>query len=191
MIQALLMITVLSTFSFNAQAQNPNQQPRAQMPAQNQPVQGQQPAQARPAAQPALNIQSAVTPMGSDSPIDSILSEEMIKSLRDPFQMPMILLTKKDKPKTDLETFQIKDFKLNGVITGPKKTKAMVTAPNGKTYFISVGDHIGIRDGHVSAIQSDAIKVVEYDVDDKGRRTPEVFEVRINGEVESLSKKEE
>ena len=184
---ALIAVILMSLLSVKALAQNPNHQANSQVPAGQAPGRQNAPAQSAP----ALNIQSSVTAMGSDSPMDSILNEDMIKSLRDPFQMPMILLTKKEKPKTDLETFQIKDFKLNGVITGPKKTKAMVTAPNGKTYFISVGDHIGTRDGHVSAIQADAIKVVEYDVDDKGRRTPEVFEVRINGEVESLTKKEE
>jgi hypothetical protein len=132
-----------------------------------------------------------VASVTSESPVDALLNEEMIHNLRDPFQMPAIILTKKEKPKTDLEIFQIKDFKLNGVITGPKKTRAMVTAPNGKTYFIALNDRIGIRDGRVTAIKSDAIRVVEYEVDDRGRRTPEIFEIRISGEVESLSNKEE
>jgi len=127
----------------------------------------------------------------TDSPMESILTEDMIRSLRDPFQVPMIFLSQKEKPRTDLEMFQLSDFRLNGVITGPKKTKAMVTGPNGKTYFISVGDRIGIRSGHVTSIRPDAIKVVEYDVDEKGRRTPELFEIRITGEVQALSQKEE
>lgn len=144
-----------------------------------------------PAARPALNIQSNVTAVGVNSPVDLLLTEEMIGGLRDPFQMPTILLAKKEKPKTDLEMFELKDFKLNGVISGPKKTRAMLTVPNGKTYFVSVGDQLGAREGRVTAIQSDAIKVVEYEIDEKGRRSPEVFEIRINGEVVSLSKKEE
>jgi Tfp pilus assembly protein PilP len=133
----------------------------------------------------------AQTPSGVDSPVDLILTEDLIASLRDPFQMPAIVQAKKEAPKTDLEMFELKEFKLNGVITGPKKTKAMLTATNGRTYFVSIGDRIGSRGGRITAIQSDSIKVVEYEVDEKGRRTPDVFQINISGEVESLSKKEE
>jgi Tfp pilus assembly protein PilP len=80
---------------------------------------------------------------------------------------------------------------LNGVITGPKKLRAIVTGPSGKTYFVMIGDHIGTRDGKISAIQPDFLKVVEYELDEKGKKIPEIFEVRLNGEMVSLSQKEE
>ncbi len=140
-----------------------------------------------PAPAPVTTLASGV----STSAMESLLNEDMIHILRDPFQMPSILATKKAAPRSDLELFELKDFKLNGVVTGPKKTRAMVSAPNGKTYFVATGDLMGLHEGKVTAIQSDAIKVVEYQIDEKGKKIPEVFEVRINGEVVSLSTKEE
>ena len=117
------------------------------------------------------------------------MTEELIRTLRDPF-VPPISLTKKEVPKSELELIALKDVKLNGVITGPKKVRAMISA-GPKTFFVAVGDKLGQRDGRITSIQSDLIKVVEYETDNRGRRTPEVFEVRITGEIVSLSKKED
>jgi Tfp pilus assembly protein PilP len=127
----------------------------------------------------------------STSPMESILSEDYIRSLRDPFRSPTILAKKAETPKSELETFQLKEFKLNGVIATKKKSQAMITAPNGKGYFLSVGDKIGVRDGRVTSIQPQAIKVVEYEIDEKGKRVPDILELRMDGEVVSLSKKEQ
>ena len=69
--------------------------------------------------------------------------------------------------------------------------RALISAPNGKTYFVMVGDRIGLREGKVSAIGAEYLKVVEYDTDDKGKKIPEVFEIQLNGEMISLSQKDE
>lgn len=125
------------------------------------------------------------------SAVDALLNEDLIRSIRDPFQLPAILLTKKDTPKTDLEIFPLKDFKLNGVITGPKKTRAMITAPGNKVFFVKVGDRIGVREGHVSQILTDSVKVLEFYIDEHGKNIPDVYELKITGELNSLSRKEE
>lgn len=139
-------------------------------------------------AAPAAPVTQVFT---SDAPMDTLLTEEVIRSLRDPFAPPAIV-TKKEAPKSELETIALKDFRLNGVITGPRKVRAMVSTMNGtKTFFLAVGDKLGIRSGRVTAIKSDLIKVVEYETDDRGRRIPEVFELRITGEIVSLSRKDE
>jgi hypothetical protein len=124
------------------------------------------------------------------SAYDSLLTEEIIRQLRDPFQPPAIL-TKKEAPKEDLELFRLSDIRLNGVITGPNRVRAMVSTPGNKTYFVAVGDKVGNRLGRVTAIQQDLIKIVEYEEDGKGRRIPELFELRLNGELVSLSSKED
>ena len=129
----------------------------------------------------------------SESPIEAILSEELIRTLRDPFQLPELLLlgNKKETPKSDLEVYPLKDFKLNGVISGPKKLRAMVTTPNNKVYFLKLGDRIGIREGVVVEIKPKGIKVVEYFTDEHGARAPDPYEITMGGEVVSLSKKRE
>jgi hypothetical protein len=146
---------------------------------------------ADPKATPQLtNRPGATAPPTMDSPLDSLLNEDLIRNLRDPFQLPSILISMKETPKSDLEVYPLKDFKLNGVITGPKKTRAMVTTPNNKVFFVRVGDRIGVRDGRVTQIRGDSIKVTEYYVDEHSKRTPDVYELTMSGEVVSLSKKE-
>ena len=122
--------------------------------------------------------------------MEAILSEELVRTLRDPFELPSSLSRKAGMPRSDLELYQIRDFKLNGVITGPKKVRAMVSAPNGKAYFVKVGDLMGAREGRVTRITSDAIRVMEYFVNESGKRVPDLYELRINGELQALSKKE-
>ena len=57
----------------------------------------------------------------AESPIESILTEEAIRGLRDPFHAPNVVLQTKEAPRSDLELYALKEFKLNGVITGVKK----------------------------------------------------------------------
>jgi len=129
----------------------------------------------------------AVLDAKPSNPIDGILTTEMLQGIRDPFQMPTILNKRKEAPKAELELVQLKDIKLNGVITGPKKARALLSIPNGKTFFISVGDHVGIRGGHISRIRPEAVTIVEYDSDENGKKVSEEFEIQMNGEVVSLS----
>lgn len=127
----------------------------------------------------------------AQSPVESILTEEAIRALRDPFHAPNVAIRAKETVKSDLELFALKDFKLNGVITGSKKAKAMVTLPNAKSFFLSVGDRVGVRDGHVVSISGDSIKVVEYEHDENGKKIPEMFQLLISGDIVSLTNKEE
>lgn len=140
---------------------------------------------------PAKAVPVSANTSTGDSAVESILNEDLIKALRDPFQPPLNLLAKKEAPKTDLEIFPLKDFKLNGVVTGPKKTRAMITTPNNKVFFIKVGDSMGVRDGKVTQILSDSIKILEYFTDQNGKRVPDIYQLTISGELISLSKKEE
>ncbi len=154
------------------------------------------PVKTAPVATPPVTNTAATTavptpPPSTDSPVESILSEDLIRALRDPFQLPSILMAHKESPKTDLETFQLKDFHLNGVITGPKKTRAMLTAPGNKVYFVRIGDKIGVRDGTVTQIMPESIKIVEYFTDEHGKRIPDAYELLMSGELVSLNKKEE
>lgn len=127
----------------------------------------------------------------ADTPMESILTEDAIHALRDPFHVPSFAIQAKEKPKSDLELFAIKEYKLNGVITGSKKAKAMVTLPNSKSFFLSIGDRVGLREGHVVSIAGDSIKIVEYDRDENGKKIPEIFQLLISGDIVSLTKKEE
>lgn len=120
-------------------------------------------------------------------PIDQILATDSLKDIRDPFQMPTIINKRKENPKSDLELTQLKDIRLNGVISGPKKVRALLSVQSGKTYFVSVGDRVGVRDGRVSKIKPSSVMVREWDTDEFGKRVAEDFEIQLSGEVVSLS----
>jgi Tfp pilus assembly protein PilP len=146
--------------------------------------------QAIPASQTQVRVAATPAEVHSESPVESLLSEDLIRSLRDPFQLPSIMMTRKESPKTDLEVYPLKEFRLNGVISG-KKTRAMLTTPNNKVYFVKVGEKIGVRDGKVTQISDDAIRITEFYTDEHGKRVPDVYELKMSGELISLSQKEE
>lgn len=185
----VIAFLILATY---AQAQPQNNQPgqvTVQIPLDGKaPPVPAQPAMTPPPTGVGVPTAPVSQVFSSDNSIDALLTEDLIRSLRDPFSPPAVV-TKKEEPKSELELVELKDLRLNGVITGPRKVRAMLSA-NTKTFFVAVGDKVGTRQGRVTAIQPDLIKIVEYDVDERGRKVPEVFEMRITGEIVSLSKKD-
>ncbi|MEO5971335.1 MAG: pilus assembly protein PilP, partial [Bdellovibrionia bacterium] len=95
--------------------------------------------------------------------IDALFSTsiaEFIYKLRDPFKMSEAEI-KVSEAKTDLERYPIGEFKLVGVLTGPKHIRAMLLAPDGKTYFVSERAKIGVSGGIVHRIAPDGIQIRE------------------------------
>ncbi len=126
------------------------------------------------------------------SGMDSVLVEESIMSIRDPFRVPVVLEKADEtgeRKKTELELFSISDMHLNGVLSGGKRSRALLSLPDSKTVFASIGDKIGIREGKVTSISGDAIEVVEFEVDENRKKVPRYFRMLISGELMPVSKK--
>jgi Tfp pilus assembly protein PilP len=87
------------------------------------------------------------------------ISKEILKQ-RDPFKKPIISVPK-DGPQTDLEVFPLEKFQMLGVMTGGEHLRAMVLAPNGKTYFVQEKMTIGDRKGIIKRITDQQIQVRE------------------------------
>jgi Tfp pilus assembly protein PilP len=79
--------------------------------------------------------------------------------LRDPFRRPIQEVQQREL--TELERFPTTDFKMLAVVTGPRRLRAMILAPDGKTHFVSTDEKIGTRDGVVKNITHDSIEVAE------------------------------
>jgi Tfp pilus assembly protein PilP len=98
--------------------------------------------------------------------VTSALAEERFQftpdllKMRDPFKRPNFAVTV-EGAKSDLESFPADKFELIGVMTGPKQLRAMVRAPNGKTYFIDHKSKIGMHGGTVKKISTQVILVRE------------------------------
>jgi Tfp pilus assembly protein PilP len=104
------------------------------------------------------------------------IPESVLKE-RDPFKRPPLKLGQ-EGPKSELQTFPVEKFKLMGVMTGDSgHMKAMLQAPNGRTYFVQEKMLIGIRSGFIQKITDTAVIVREKIVNALGQ------EEAVNSEI--------
>ena len=68
-----------------------------------------------------------------------------------------------------IHSLDVSQFKLIGVITGGKESKAMVIDTGGKGYVLKVGMSIGKNNGKVVSISTAGVEVVEQFRDENGR----------------------
>jgi len=104
---------------------------------------------------------------------------------RDPFMSPLAMLgpiEDEDSPITPLQRYDVKQFRLNGVITGLKIPSAMVRSPDGKSYILKIGTKIGKNGGRVVRITDDGVSVEEILTDFSG-------ETRVNELMIALPKR--
>jgi Tfp pilus assembly protein PilP len=113
---------------------------------------------------------------------DAIIPEDLLK-MRDPFRKPDVI-AKAAKPKNDLEQYPVHEFKLAGVVTGPGKMKAMLLAPNGKTYFVSENEKLGDKRGVIKKITPEMIQVQERLINLLGAEETTLSELHLPAETD-------
>lgn len=92
-----------------------------------------------------------------------------------------------EKVKGPLERFELNQFRLMAIMIVKGAPRAMVKAPDGKSYTVKVDDYIGMNDGQVKNIETKVI-----DIDENGMRvekSPDRIVVEELG-IDSLSGKE-
>ncbi len=109
-----------------------------------------------------------------------VLEQDAYDVLRDPF---VSLVALKSQGKSELEMYPVKDLKLTGVITGPKKMRALIAAPNGKSFFVSMNDGLGLKSGKVVSIQPDRVVIVESSRNIMGEIEKDRIELPLGGEA--------
>ena len=102
---------------------------------------------------------------------------------RDPF-VPLSSIKKPinaadDEPETPLQSYDIIQFRLVGVIVGKGEPKAMVVAPDGKSYVLARGVKIGKNNGVVEEITSEVILVREKYYDFSGNVIENIQEISV------------
>ena len=91
---------------------------------------------------------------------------------RDPF-LPLTSIRKPigdvtEEPLTPLQQYELQQYRLIGVIVGLDEPRAMVVAPDGKSYILKKGIKIGKNNGVVLDISKDVIQVQEKYYDFSG-----------------------
>ena len=98
---------------------------------------------------------------GGEGSADSTFTIENSLSVRDPFRRPAPSGPQVDDTTPELLRYEIDKFKLVGVITGPKKAKAMLTSPSGKMHIVAEEMPIGTRRGFIKKIAPGMIEIEE------------------------------
>ncbi len=94
------------------------------------------------------------SPVGKRDPFQSLLNREREGRKRIP-----------EEQLTPIQKFELGQFRLQAVLIGKGAPKAMLSAPDGKTYIVSPGIKIGKRSGVITEINRAGINVEEVDYD--------------------------
>ncbi|WP_305042485.1 pilus assembly protein PilP [Geoalkalibacter sp.] len=137
----------------------PRPAPAPAPPAATEPVIAEEPA-------PAEAARYVYNPVGKRDPFQSLLD------IRKP-------VATRAEPKTPLEQFDLDQMRLVGSIVGMAQPRAMLMAPDGKSYIVRVGTKLGKNNGVVVAIEKDRIVVEErfYDFADEVRTSRQSIEL--------------
>jgi type IV pilus assembly protein PilP len=90
---------------------------------------------------------------------------------RDPFESLLDLrkpVLTVQEPLTPLQNYEIGQLRLIGMIIGKGEPRAMVIAPDGKSYILKKGVKVGKNDGTVTDITQDSVLVEERYIDFSG-----------------------
>jgi Tfp pilus assembly protein PilP len=79
---------------------------------------------------------------------------------RDPFE-PFTNRVDAQIIQSPLQRYDSKSLKVQAIMWGIPNPRAMVAAPDGKKYYLRVGDPIGIHKGKVTAIREGEVVITE------------------------------
>lgn len=104
------------------------------------------------------------------------------KGRRDPFESLLDLkksVVDVEVPLTPLQKYDVGQLRLIGMIIGKGEPRAMVIAPDGKSYILKKGVKAGKNDGTVIDITQDAVLVKERYLDFSGEVRTGVQEIML------------
>ncbi len=103
-----------------------------------------------------------------------------VTTMSDPFQQPRKLFSKngnqadRSVKKQPLEAYTLNSLKMVGTIKKNGQYWALILAPDGNIYAITIGQYIGQQSGQVTAISIDKIKIDEKFVTKSERKRREI-----------------
>ena len=113
---------------------------------------GEEEAGAGPAAAPAT---FNYDPQGRRDPMEPLVKEAP------PPAVAKLVEREPDEAREPLERFDLAALRLVAIVRGGFGSKALVKAPDGKGYYVTVGTRIGRHGGRVSEIRDQALVIEE------------------------------
>lgn len=108
------------------------------------------------AVQPAVD-NYAYSPMGRRDPFKPLIEKKEVVVKKS--------VSRPEKIKGPMERFELSQFRLMAIMIVKGNPRAMVKAPDGKSYTVQVDDYIGMNGGKVKNIETKVLAV-----DDNGMR---------------------
>lgn len=132
----------------------PSSQPKIQKtepPAPEEKAEEEESEEEEP--KPALTFEPPLT--NRREPFKTLIAEEI------PDVEDVVILVTPTVIETPLQKFPIDQLQIRGIILGGLGDYARITAPDGKSYTISIGTLVGNQEGKVTSITENAIIVKE------------------------------
>jgi Tfp pilus assembly protein PilP len=141
------------------ETQNTDAQPAQTTETQNTDAQPAQTTETQNTdAQPADQYEAE----GRRDPFESLIGEKQSGVKPGPVRDP-------SRPRGPLEGFDLSALHLTGIVWGKLGRRAVIRAPDGKGYFVTVGMYMGQNGGQVVEIENHRVVILEKHRDVKGR----------------------
>lgn len=139
-----------------------------------------------PVTPPPSTKKAAVSPVPvKDAIVDEDAAPDYVYNptgTRDPFSNPLSALVDVGEtgiPLTPLQRFDLNQLRLIGVIIGKGEPRAMVIAPDEKSFILRKGVKVGKNNGVVVGISTDSVSVREDYIDYTGDKQTRIEEIRL------------
>ena len=137
------------------------------------------PAQPKAAAKPpAKAVAPPAEATAAAPPPEEARYVYVLEGRRDPF-VPVVGKRVSSFAENPLESFDLLQFQLKGLIVGLGEPKAVVVAPDGKSYILSKGMRIGKSNGVIRDISRERILVEEQYQDLSGATRTNIQEIKV------------
>lgn len=130
-------------------------------------------AVAKPPAQAVSSAEEA-----SQAPPEELRYVYPVEGRRDPF-VPVIGSSIAAFAENPLESFDLMQFQVRGLIVGLGEPKVLVAAPDGKTYILRKGLRIGKSNGIIRDISRERILIEEQYQDLSGATRTSIQEIKV------------
>jgi Tfp pilus assembly protein PilP len=121
--------------------------------AQQEPVDTKSDQPENVAAIQNENNHFAYSPKGRRDPFKPLIQEKE--------KVPEAVPGRPARLKGPLERFELSQYQLTAIMVVKGVPRAMVKAPDGKSYTVKVGDYIGMNDGFVKRIETKVISIAK------------------------------